>query len=374
MPTNSIEIREVEGAERWGVVLRGRALPKRDDGLEFGSNWQAEDSFPHGQGSGTTEPIALQFPDIALKGEWKRNFLLAGDATIETHTGTQLRDPQAACNFLEAFARRGKVVEVTWSGGVRRICRWEGFTFGIGRGPDRTWNIKFKVLGASLQAQASVPRSTPRAHLQGLQSSAGRLEEALAGKPASFTSGNIFAMVSSILGAVDQTYVDLVRGAFAAGLEQMAGLRRVLAQTIDLGRAPLDQWRQLEGLAKGAHASLLDGLGVLDSLPFEDRIEGVASAADAALRAQLWVDGIRSATDAQIDAILAVIDEAERRIGQTSVREVPVQPGDSIPRIVGRELGAGADWSAVAAQNGIAGQLVPPGVSTLRLPVTSVGG
>ena len=37
--------------------------------------------------------------------------------------------PQQICDFFEIFASRQKELEVTWSGGVTRLCDWDGFSY-----------------------------------------------------------------------------------------------------------------------------------------------------------------------------------------------------------------------------------------------------
>jgi len=346
-----ITIEEVEGERRWRGGLYGRAMPTREAAPTFGVTSEQEDTFYRGRPEGRTEPIKLTFPDLTFAGEWKWNHLVTGDAKVLIYPPRTSRTPQSVCDFWEDFAARQKVVDVTWTDGVVRRCRWGAFTYQPGRGPDRKWTMGFKVLGRGgvVDAEAMPEVLSSRGAASGCRSAARGLDDALLTYP----------------GGLAPTFYGQVRDAFGPVRESFATVRKALHDVGDLARAPATALRGLAAVAQEARGLMADAQEAWDATAYEYQVAIVNSENLLSARAYRGrVDAASRVVDDEIGRLLALAGAVEIR----PRRYVAVAPGESLPRVALREYGSPELWTDIAAANGLVGTVVPPGVARLVIP------
>jgi hypothetical protein len=349
----SFEIAEVEGQERWRLVLSGRAIPRADQPMEWGVDARAEDTFFHGLPDGRTEPLGVGFPDLALAGEWKQLHLLTGDARVTlSPASSQFRTPQQVCDAVEEFCARQKVVEITWSGGLYRIARWASFRASVGRGPDRRWTMSFKVLARAPAKSPRLPvRLTGSSSLAALSKAAHGLDDALGDLPP----------------GLEPSFLDRIKEGFGRARQSLADLRKKIHDVGDLARMPADVLREMTMLAQSARNTLKEASDVYDDTAYEYQV--AIKDGKTMLRARSWKTKVLDAGDESMDALLALLGFLAAR-DVTPKRFVLVLPGDSLVKLAIREYGPGNGelWRAVADANGLVSQLVPAGVTRLLIP------
>lgn len=346
----SWEIKERNGANRFSATLYGRALPLKEQAPTFGVQPRAERTLDHGSQKKRSEALGVDWEPLVLSGHWKLNFLLTGDARVVVSPRQPVDTPQQICNFFEIFARRQKELEVTWSGGVSRICDWDGFSFTEGIGPDRKWTMRFAVLasGPSVDA-AQLPPSTPRLSVAALSSSHLALDRLLADMPDGF----------------EPTFMDVIRQTTDSARTALARMRLAMNPFTDFARMPADDLRNLNNLAASTRDMMLDIGTTFEEIPLEYQLQ--ANRSEEMYRAVRWQGDVRGVVNDGLDAILAVLDAIDARTS-TIDRYVSVTPGDSLVRVAQRVYGVGGDWRKIADANGITGQIVPSGVSQLVIP------
>lgn len=349
----TLTIEEVEGAEsnRWSATLYGRALPKRDNPPKWGVQVEGEDTTPHGQSEATFEPVKITRPDLTFEGEWKLNALLTGDARAELTPDRLLRNPHDLCDWFESFAERSKVVDVTWTGGIVRRCRWVSATFEGTRGPDRKWSLAFRVLGRRT-ASGIVPVEdilTAKGVIGGLSKSAKAFDSSLLDYPAGLEPG----------------FLERVHNAAGSFRAAGAKLRKSINAVGDLAKAPANVANELVGMARDVRATIAELRSTFDDVAIEYQV------ADANVRsitsARTWRTSLSSPLDDTADQTDGLLDQLER-MTRRARRFVPVRVGESLVRIAQRELGAPELWTELASANGLIGQVVPAGVTSLLIP------
>jgi hypothetical protein len=349
-PKAILSIEETEGATRWSATLYGRAIPRNENPAKFGVQVEGESTTFHGTAEGNWEPARVTYPDLTFEGEWKANHLLVGDARVELSPDKGDLTPQRLADWFEDFAARSKVVDVTLTTGVVRVCRWRSFIYENSRGPDRKWTMSFEVLGRRrLRASSPIDPLTAKSSLASMTDAARRLDAALLDYPPGLAPG----------------FLDRIRDAFGRVRENGAKLRRSLAQVADLARAPATALREMAGLARDVRDTMRAAVDVWDGTAYENQT-AVANARSIA-SARAWKARVYDAGDTQadsVDALLAFLDTLLR----TAKRYAAVRPGESLLRVSQREFGTADLWRSIADANGIVGQIVPAGVVRLVLP------
>lgn len=352
------QIREIEGAARWSAVLSGRALPLRESNPVFGITSRQEDSFLRGQREGRTEPMGVSFPDLAIAGHWKYAFFVTGDARAKlTPGGTKVQTPQQLCDFFETFVGRQKVVEVTFSGGVVRVCRWDEFTHEPTRGLDRKWTMKWKVLGRGDSPEAAPYSPLTASDAQAALAKAQRdLDLALSGEHPQHS-----------LNTVEPTFLEQLQEVVGKAREAVGALRLGIQGAGDFARAPADAWRQINALALTARDTLLSVRDEMDATALEYQTQYATSG--TILQAVTWGQDVRAGVDYNLDAVFRLLLEAERKAGAPA-RYVSCLPGQSLVRVAIDQYGPGQGgaWMKIADANGITGQTVPSGITRLLIP------
>lgn len=355
MPTPTMTISEVEGADRWSVQLVGRARPRNDkERPEFGVSPTSAVTRYAGRQVGEYQPLALDFPELAFAGEWKANQVRDGTARIVFGNGRgAARTPHAACLAMEQFAIRGKVLEVTLSAGVSRLCVWGPFTWGFGRGGDRTWRIALHVLGLAAPPSGSAsPPVTSRAALSSLKGGAQRLDSAILTYPAGLAP----------------SFAERFSGAMNSARAAMASVRKQVHEVGDFAKAPAGVLRQLSSVAHAARGTLVDALDVFQDVAYEHQV--AIADARSILAVRTWRGTVVSAAADTLDVLYALALSLERHDRPAPKRFVPVNAGDSLVRVAIAQYGPGNGdlWAAIANANGLASQIVPAGVGRLLVP------
>lgn len=346
----SWEIRERSGAQRFSAVLYGRALPLKETNPIFGVIPQAERTLDRGSQTKRTEAMGVDWEPLVIAGHWKLAFLRSGDARVSVTPSRSISTPQEICDFFEIFARRQKELEVIWSGGVSRICDWDGFSWSPSIGPDRRWTMKFVVLGAGdRQPSVGDPPLTGKTALASLSASHLGFDRVLADLPEGFEPG----------------FLDSLRSVTDGARLALARTRQAISRAGDLARAPADALRDINSLAEQARGTLLSVHEAFEEVAYEYQVQ--TSRSEDLLKTRRWQSDLRSATDVNVDAILALLDAIDARLRSVD-RYVSVLPGDSLVRLAQRVLGNGADWRKIADANGITGQTVPTGVTQVVIP------
>lgn len=348
----SWEIRERTGATRMAAVLYGRALPLKDQSLLFGVQPKAERTLDRGARTKRTEALGVDWEPLVLTGHWKINFLRTGDARVDVTPRRAIETPQQLCDFFEAFASRQKEVDVIWSGGVARICDWDGFTYSPTIGPDRHWTMRFVVLGRGERPEVVTDTQiTTRTSLADLTSAHMSLDRALADIP----------------DGLNPSFIDRLRETTDSARLALARTRQTLHRLGDLARAPADALRDLNNVAEAARDTLLEIGTVFEETAYEYQVQ--LSRSESLLQTRRWQSDVRRSADDGIDGVLAILDAIDART-RTADRYVPVSPGESLVRVAQRVYGAASSgsWRTIADANGITGQLVPTGVTQLVIP------
>jgi hypothetical protein len=351
-PKPSLELAEIEGHSRTRVVLYGRAVPRAEQPPEWGVEGRAEDAFFHGVADGRTEPLGLGYPDLVVRGEWKQLHLLTGDARVVVTPAATLSTPQALCDFFEELCARQKVLEVTWSGGAHRVCRWASFKWQPGRGPDRRWTMTFKVLGRGIRKPATKsPTPTAKSTNATLRKGARSLDDALGDLPP----------------GLEPSFVDRVREAFGKARQACADLRKQLHDVGDYARAPADVLRELTMTAQSARNTLKEAASVYEDVAYEYQV--AVRDAKTMLQARAWKTRVLDASDESMEGVLMLLDALTPQLGAVQ-RFAAVMPGDSLVKLANREYGSGMGelWRTIADANGLVSQLVPAGVTRVLIP------
>lgn len=351
-PLPSLELAEIEGTARTRVVLYGRAVPRADQPPEWGVESRAEDVFFHGVAEGRTEPLGLGFPDLVVRGEWKQIHLLTGDARVVAAPARALSTPQALCDFFEELCARQKVLEVTWSGGAHRVCRWGSFKWTPGRGPDRRWTMTFKVLGRGIRKPGTKPPTpTAKSTNAALRRGAKSLDDALGDLPE----------------GLEPSFLDRVREAFGKARQACADLRKQMHDVGDYARLPADVLREVTMTAQAARNTPKEATSIFDDVAYEYQV--AVRDAKTILQARSWKTRVLDASDETMDGVLTLIDAVTSQAGPVQ-RWASVLPGDSLVKLAIREYGSGMGelWRAIADANGLVSQIVPAGVTRVLIP------
>ncbi|GAC1580035.1 MAG: hypothetical protein NVS3B20_10940 [Polyangiales bacterium] len=354
--STNVEIRELEGQDRWSVTLLGRAQPRRDmKSPQWGVESNVEITRYRGNPDATAEPVGLGYPDLQFEGEWKQFRMLTQDARIVWRTSAGKftnRIPQANCNLFENFAARQKTVLVTWSGGAARVCAWSSFFYEPTRGPDRKWAMSFKVLSRGVAKIPSLPSSlTGKSALAALKKTGFGIDDALASLPPGMAGG----------------FLDSIKSNFGNLRQSGANLRKAIGQVGDLAKAPADILKQVNYLAQDVRATLRAATDTYEQTGWEYQVAVADS--KSLLRARTWKSAVTTSVDSQMDVIielLALLDRLDSR----PRKYIACVAGQSLVRIALREYGPGAAeaWRRIADANGLTGQTVPVGVSKLVIP------
>lgn len=348
----SWEIRERTGATRMAATLYGRALPLKDQQLQFGVQPRSERTLDRGARTKRAEAMGVDWEPLVLTGHWKQNFFHTGDARVEVSPRRSIETPQQICDFFELFASRQKELDVIWSGGVARVCDWAGFTYSPTIGPDRRWTMRFEVLGRGDRPEAVTEQIvTARTSLADLSSAHMSLDRALADIP----------------DGLNPSFVDRLRETTDSARLALARTRQALHRLGDLARAPADALRELNNVAEAARDTLLEVGAVFEDTAYEYQVQ--LSRSESLLQSRRWQSEVRQSADDGIDGLLVILDAIDARMRHAD-RYVPVTPGESLVRVAQRVYGAGSSssWRSIADANGITGQMVPTGVTQLVIP------
>lgn len=350
MARSSIEIREIEGVDRWRAVLYGRAMPIDKNPPEWGVDPKFEDTAYRGRAVIDTEPLTNEYPPLSFDGRWAMLHIITGDARVVFEPDREVSSPQRIAEAFLAFARRGKLLEVTWSEGFVVIARWDGFRVRPGRGSDRGWTMKFKVLGYE---QPREPEPREALHAGALASEmrrhASKIDKALSEYPPGMAP----------------SFLDRVKESFGSAREGFSRVRQSMAAVGNLARAPAQMLGEITNLAESARNSLREARDQFDETAYEYQVQ--SQRYENIMRARAWKSSVAGPTDQAMDSLTALIRFAESLMVRPS-KYIACKPGDSLARIAMRELGSYDSWTVIANANGIAGDRVPAGVSRLLIP------
>jgi len=160
--TPQLEIREVNGLRR-RLVLAGRALPKKDQGMEFAVSQRVKTEFYPGNPIGTQQKSGPTYPALTLSGSWSDRWIGAvtadgeivapgATAELDGFQVASMLDLIAAC---ESFVECGADVELRW-GRYLRVGTWKDFKATLKTERDCEWSATFEWASAGQQDTPAV--------------------------------------------------------------------------------------------------------------------------------------------------------------------------------------------------------------------------
>lgn len=350
MARNSIEIKEIEGNERWGAVLYGRALPHDKNPPEWGVDPKFEDTVYRGSSIVTTEPLANDYPPLSFEGRWAQLHTITGDGRVVFTPDRDVATPQQIGQGFVLFAQRQKTVEITWSEGFVVIARWDGVRIKPGRGSDRHWSLKFRVLGFQRPPVVDTEGVLdPRSLLASMRSKARKLDGALGTYPPGMAPG----------------FFDGLKESFGVARQAMARVRQSIAAVGSLARAPADTLNEITAMAESARNTLREAKDQIDDTAYEYRMANMR--VHTIMDARAWKTSVVEPSDGSLDDLSALIRYIETLLSKPA-RYVAVAPGESLARVAQREMGDFELWREIAKANGLSSDRVPAGVSQLIIP------
>jgi hypothetical protein len=151
------------------------------------------------------------------------------------------------------------------------------------------------------------------------------------------------------------------------------GLRRTVRGIGSLVQAPAE----IAGSVLGTARSLGNVMTDLDDVISDTREEYLALGEAWQSTKQTFGPGMAKRTSVQLalapmrrglqegfEAIVDIFEALDRRAG----KRIAVSPGTNLALVAKRETGDADNWPDIAAENGIAGQIVPPGVTSIVIP------
>lgn len=352
----TIEIREIEGAERWSAVLYGRAMPLNNTPPQFGAMGRYEDTNYRGKPTIDTEPLGVGFPPLVFSGRWGILHIRTNRSRVVFTPDQDVSSPQSICQAFKKFALRMKVCEVSWSGGELLVVRWDQFLYTTARrGPDREWSMHFTVLGDKApQPQPLDDMLTAKTAATQLSKAAHSLDDALTGYP----------------NGLAPNFLERIKESMGAARQKLANLRSKIQGIADLARAPADVLNNLSALAEDARNTLIFAADSYDQVALETQI--ALHRTENAFSAAKWKGAVKDSTDTAVGSLNALLDYVDSlQVAENTY--VACNPGDNLSKIAITQYGAGKSdlWTVIADANGLSAQIVPDGVTTLLIPAVS---
>lgn len=145
----NLYVRELTG-DRHVLELSGRALPYRP--ISFEGAMRAEFSWYPGSPQASVQVLGAEEKGTTINGKWKDRFLrveslfgvgFAGGSAIATLDGNRIADVRSLVKAVDAFRRRGQLVELSW-GDVIRVGLLRRFRQTWLRTGDVEWEMEFE--------------------------------------------------------------------------------------------------------------------------------------------------------------------------------------------------------------------------------------
>lgn len=360
-----LAIRELGGSSPITITLQGGFGVEQ--GAEWPSSTKGETRTPLGSSEGYGSLTALSFGKTEMQLSLDAAFLRRRDITVEN-----ARTPFTPEDVAELFMQlqlRGRECLVTLGSFVRRGLLREAVAV-PGRGHTLDFDGGINTLALNLVLRLTwewAGRGEPPT--ASIPDSPADIAGALGAADASY--GLALASTQDLFAPDAFTAVSDAIGQVRAGL---GGLRSTVRQMGSILNAPARLVNQALDAARSLGNTLNDCENLIGDtrdayLALGPAAESVATAlgprSSQLARVANAKGDVRAANQAAMAAVVALFDA----VAQRKARRVGVTPGQSLAEVARRELGAADRWPEIADRNGIAGQVVPPGVTEVELPV-----
>lgn len=360
-------VTELEGADPIQVVLGGGASV--EVGAEWASELRGETRTPIGSSEGYSAVTGVTLGKTEMQCSWDAAFLRRDD--VQTTNANPPQRVEDVLGLFQSLQRRGRECLVQLGPFSRRgVLRSAVATPGKGHALDIYGGASTRGVNLGVKLSWEWAGRLERPRPAEPPASPGDIAGKLGAADAKY--GFALGALSELADAVPNAMADLqasVRGV----RRQLGNLRKAVRAVGSLVTAPSQVAAGLLAAAKGLGKALHDCEELLGETT------DVALAAAGAFgatglhpgptpgvlaRAGRARGAVRDANADAMDACVAAFDALSRR----RARRVPVAPGQLLADVARAQLGAADRWPEIAAANGFAGQVVPPGVTEVALP------
>lgn len=360
----SLEIRQLEGASKKVILLRGRAMPYQEP--SFGVELRTKKTNYPGNPIATQQVLYPDNMNTTFEGTWKERFLK--EAILVNGDADAVVTTEEAVKLFEGLALAGKLLRVQWLSYVRTglLVRFEPKPM---TSRDVKWEMEFEWQSRddSQKTQRAIAFETPGPDdLLGLLNTIEDIVAMAPGLMSSFSAilvtairdiGDKLGQVVNLLRIVESV-VSLpaqIVGAIKSAVDSL------VRQTQELTRRISDRWNQAPVFTSGASQSLSAG----SSSSTLTRSTSSAVASQAAYGA--WTRSLSLSLGALAFAAQRAYQGVVDRQTPATGKEVTVGEGDTLYSLAERLYGSADFANYLASTNGLTSVKVPPGF-VLRAP------
>ncbi len=358
----SLEIRQIEGANRRSIVLRERAMPYQEPSWSVVQKTK-KTTYP-GNPIATQQVLNPDFENTTFEGMWKDRFLKG--AIMVDGDDTVVASAEDAQRLFEGLALAGKLLRVQWLSYIR-----VGLLVRLDCKPqtsrDVKWEMEFEWQGREEQKGRRVAPSLETPSPDDLLNLFNTITDVVAMAPGVIASFNaVFVSAIADVGARVRSVVNLLRVAesilslpaqIVGAIE--AEVRALVRQVQELTRQLSDRWNSTV-MGSGASQAL--------STPTEDDALGTQTSALASQASYAaWSRSLSLSLGQLAFATQRAYQGVVDRVQPTTLRVVTVAEGETLYSLAERLYGSPDFANFLAVTNGLTSATVPPGFQ-LRAP------